>query len=87
MEKQKLILLRGFLFRVFIVGLLFALFLFFMTSAFWDKWSALVYTRFQVTPKELGEMFVGSMIYIRFYLMFIILVPAIALHWLLKSQK
>ena len=71
----------------FIVGLLFALLIFFLTFNFWDKWSFVVVSKFNVTPKELGELFVNSMLYARFYLVFVILAPAIALHWLVKSFK
>lgn len=86
MTKQNLILIRNLLFRIFIVGLLFALLLFFGTTTFWDKWSSMVYTKVEVTPKELGALFVSSMLYTRFYLIFVILVPGIALHWLIKTK-
>lgn len=87
MEKKNLILIRNLLFRIFVVGLLFALVLFFLTCTFWDRWSSMVFSNFEVTPKELGALFVSSMLYTRFYLIFVILVPAIALHGLIKTTK
>lgn len=86
MQKQNLILIRNLLLKTFLVGLLFAILIFVLTTTFWDKWSTMVFSRFAVNPKELGEMFVNSMLYIRFYLLFVILVPAIALHWTIKSK-
>lgn len=87
MQKQNLTLIRDFLFKTFIVGLLFAIFLFAMTVTFWGPWSSLIYSKFQVTEKELGELVVTSFLCLRFYLVFVILVPAIGLHWVIKSNK
>ncbi len=87
MEKQNLILLRNILLKTFLIGLVFALFIFFMTTTFFDKWSSLVLSKVFVTKEDLGKMFVNSMLYTRFYLVFVILVPAIALHWQIKSKK
>ena len=87
MEKEKLILIRNFLFKIFIVGVLFALFLFVMTVTFWGTWSSFIYSKFQLTEKELGQLVVQQFINLRFYLVFVILVPAISLHWTIKSHK
>ena len=87
MEKQKLILIRDFLLKTFVIGLAFAILLFVMTVIFWDKWSGFIYTEFQVSQKELGELFVNSFLYLRLYLIFVVLVPGIAMHWLVKSKK
>ncbi len=87
MEKQKLILIRDFLLKTFVIGLAFAILLFVMTVIFWDKWSGFIYTKFQVPQKDLGELFVNSFLYLRLYLIFVILVPGIAIHWLSRSKK
>lgn len=86
MQKQNLVLFRNLLFKIFIVGFLFAILLFFLTTTFWDKWSGMVFAKFGVASKELGEMFVNSMLYTRFYLLFVILTPCVALHWLIKTK-
>ena len=87
MEKQKLILIRDFLLKTFIVSLAFAILLFVMTATFWDKWSSFVYMKFQVPKQELGELVVNSFLHLRLYLIFVILTPGIAIHWLVKSKK
>ena len=85
MEKKKLIFLKSFLFKTFIVGILFAILLFFGTATFWDKWSSFLYMRFHVNEEELGKLVINSFLYLRFFLVFLILVPAISLHWLSKT--
>ncbi len=87
MKKQNLILIRNIFFKTFIVGLLFALFLFVMTATLWSHWAPFVFSIFQVNEKELGEIVVKSFINLRFFLIFILLVPAISLHWVIKSIK
>ena len=87
MEKQKLILIRDFFLKTFVVGLGFAILLFVMTAIFWDKWSGFLYAKFQVPQKELGVLVVDSFLHLRLYLIFVILVPGIAMHWLIKSRK
>ncbi len=87
MEKQKLILIRDFLLKTFVVGFIFAILLFVMTATFWDKWSNFVYAKFFVPKEELGHLVVDSFLHLRLYLIFVILVPGIAMHWLVKSKK
>ena len=87
MEKQKLILIRDFLLKTFVVGFGFAILLFVMTVVFWDKWSSFLYAKFLVPKDELGELVVDSFLHLRLYLVFVLLVPGIAMHWLVKSKK
>lgn len=86
MTKESLTLLRGFLFRAFIVGLLFALIVFGFTYFFWDRWSLMVCSKFLLTKEELGKLVVNSFIYTRFFLIFFLLTPAISLYWTLKKK-
>lgn len=87
MDKQTLVTVKSILFKTFLTGLAFALIIFLLTMKFWDKWSFIVSSRFLLSQKELGELFVNSMLYTRFYLIFVILVPAIAIHWHLKNTS
>ena len=86
MEKKFVIILKSFLFRTFIVGFIFALILFGLTFLFWDKWSFIVLTKFGVSRDELGKLVVNSFLHLRMFLIFVLLVPAIGLHWLGKSK-
>ena len=87
MEKQKLIFIRDFLLRTFVIGLVFAILLFVITATFWDRWSGFLYAKFQVPKDELGELVVDSFLHLRLYLIFVILVPGLAMHWLIRSKK
>ena len=86
MHKDNLVLLRNILFKTFIVGLIFAILLFVLTTTFWDLWSSIISSRFHVNDSELGKLIVSFFIHLRFFLIFIILVPAIALHWVIKTK-
>ena len=87
MKTDDLILIKTFLFKTFLTGLFFAVLIFTLTFIFWDRWSLIVISKFQVAPKDLGELFVNSMLFTRFYLIFVILAPAIALHCITKNKK
>ena len=87
MEKQKLILIRDLLLKTFVVGLAFAILLFVMTVNFWEQWSGFIYTKFQVPKSELGELLVDSFLHLRLFLVFVILAPGIALHWIITAKK
>ncbi len=87
METQKLIFIRDFLFKTFLISLLFAILLFVMTVSFWDFAKYIVFSRFQIDEKELGKMVIDSFIHLRLFLIFGLLVPAISLHWAIKAKK
>ena len=87
MEKQKLIPIRDLLLKTFVVGLILAIILFVMTFKFWDVWSTFVTSKFGVEKSLLGELVVNSFLYTRFYLLFVILAPAIGLHLAIKCPK
>ena len=86
MGKENLVLIRDFLFKTFIVALLFAIFLFVMTISFWDAGSYFIHLKFQVKEEELGKLIVSSFMGLRLFLVFGLLVPLISLHWLIKSR-
>ncbi len=85
MDKQTLTLIKRFLFKTFFVGLFFAILMFFATLYFWGPWSSLIASKFYLNSSELGELVVKNFLMIRFYLVFVFLVPAIGLHWTLKE--
>jgi len=88
MEREKIIFLRNFFFRAFIIGVAFALFYFVVTVAFWDTWEPLVLHLFKVDEKEIGRIAVLFFTEARLVVVFLFLVPALALHWsATKSRK
>ncbi len=71
MEHDKIIFFRNFLFRAFIIGVVFALFYFFITYAFWNTWVPWVSSFFKVDEKELGRMALGFFMILRIVLIFL----------------
>jgi hypothetical protein len=85
-EREKIIFLRSFFCRAFVIGLAFALFYFVLTVALWDTWKPLVLHLFKVDEKEIGRIAVLFFTEVRLVVVFLFLVPALALHWALKRR-
>jgi hypothetical protein len=56
MERDKIIFLRNFFFRAFVVGALFAIVFLVMTLALWNMWAGWVARLFVVDEKDLGRI-------------------------------
>jgi hypothetical protein len=85
MEHDKIIFLRNVFFRAFIIGIIFALFYFIVTYAFWDTWASWTTRFFKIEEKELGRLVLMFFLELRVVIVFLFLVPALALHW--SAQK
>ncbi|MEK6780763.1 MAG: hypothetical protein AABY93_03605 [Bacteroidota bacterium] len=86
METNKIIFFRNFLFRTFLISVLFAIFLAVVTFAFWDSWVALL-ANLKIEEKELTELTLTFFLHVRILLVFILLAPTLSLHWMVRSQK
>ena len=87
MEHDKIIFFRNFLFRAFIIGVAFGLFYFIVTYAFWNTWVSWVPSFFKVDEKELARLAVVFFMTLRIVLVFLFLVPALALHWMARKKQ
>jgi hypothetical protein len=88
MEIEKLIFLRNFLFKTFIVGLLFAVFYFVTTLIFWNtSLMSWIERMFKVNEAELGNLILSFFSTVRTILAFLLLTPCLALHWIIKSKN
>lgn len=87
MEVNKIIFFRNFLFRTFIIGVLFAIFLGVMTLTFWDSLVSLSQQFFKMDEKELGELMLNFFMHVRLILLFLFLAPTLALHWMVKGKQ
>jgi len=81
MEGEKIIFFRNLFFRAFVIGILFALFYFIVTYAFWDTWASRTARFFRIEEKELGRLVLMFFLQLRVVIVFFFLVPALALHW------
>ena len=86
MEHEKIIFFRNFFFRAFIIGVLFAIFYFIVTYAFWDTWASWAIHVFKVDEKALGRLVLMFFVNLRVVLVFFFLVPALAFHWMARKK-
>lgn len=87
MNREKIIFFRNLLFRIFIAGMILAVFIFVVTWAVWDQWASFLNNNFKIEEKDLGKILVNSFLNIRIFLVFMVLAPAIALHTLAGKNK
>lgn len=79
--------LRNILFRTLVITYCFTLFMQLATFALWDTWTGLTAQWFRTNVSELGPILVGFFVAIKFYAIFVLLAPALALHWTLKKKE
>jgi hypothetical protein len=84
MERDIMILLRNLFFRAFIIGVAIALFYFILTYAFWHTWASWANHMFKIGEKEFGRLVLLFFLQIRIVIVFLFLVPTLALHWMAK---
>jgi hypothetical protein len=86
METDKMIFLRGFLFKTFLVGVLFAIIVALLTFAMRGVFMPLATNVFRVEEAEVNELIFAFFLNVRLVLLFFFLVPAVALHWIIRSK-
>ena len=86
MEHNTILFVRNFLFRTFLIGLTLAILLFIVTVALRDVWLGLATSTFKLEEQEVSELMLGTFLNVRIVLLFLILAPALALHWLSKRK-
>lgn len=87
MEKDKMIFFRGFLFRTFLIGLLFAILIGIATITLRNTFMPLAASILHVGEAEVNEAILVFFLNVRLVLMFFILAPAVAMHWMILSKK
>jgi hypothetical protein len=87
MEYEKIIFFRNFFFRAFVIGLAFALFYLIATYLFWDTGVSWATHFFKIEEKEFGRLVLLFFLELRVVLVFLFLVPALALHWMARKRQ
>ena len=87
MENEKIVFFRNFLLRTLLIGVLFAILTFVLLVAFRNTWEMWVAKIFGTEEKELGKIVLNFFMNVRLVLVFLILSPAIALHWMVKKVR
>jgi len=87
MDYEKIIFFRNFFLRAFIIGVVFALFYFIVTYAFWETWASWATHVFKTDEKELGRVVLMFFVELRLVLVFLFLVPGLAFHWMARKMR
>jgi len=84
---ENLVLIRNFLFKWFVIG--FALFILNVTLyiIFKDFGAEMCMELYNVNLQDYYNISLGLFGFFKLFLLFCVLSPAIALHWLIKSNK
>lgn len=78
---------RDILLRTAVVCLVLAWLLAAMTIGLWDVWSVLTSQWFRTPADQLGPLISNWFALIKFYMIFVLLAPAIGLHWEIKRRE
>lgn len=85
--KEKLIVIRNFLYRLFIVGFVFNVLFQLLFLIMGGKGIQEASRVLELPPYYLIELLISTIIYMRIVLIYFILFPAIALHWTIARDK
>jgi hypothetical protein len=86
MNLESLRLLRNILLRSVIIGGIFALLMHIATVMGWGIWEGLAVKRYHADPVQFAAMVLSFFTAIKFFLVFILLTPALAIHWTIKKE-
>lgn len=86
MTYETLHLLRNLLLRTFVIGLVIVLLLGFATVAGWQTWTLTASEWLHADEITVTRVILEFFLSVRFFLLFIVLAPAIAIHWTLKRD-
>jgi preprotein translocase subunit SecG len=86
MDKERIILLRNFFWRAFVIALVIAILMFVATMLLWNTAAGWVNHFFEVDEKEMGRIVLAFFLDIRIVILFFFLTPALALHWMAKKR-
>lgn len=87
MNIASLIQIRNVLLRTLLISLILAYILAGLTVALWDTWSGITSQWFRTPVEELGPMISSWFALIKFYMIFVLLAPALGLHWEIKRRR
>ena len=87
MDYETLRIIRNILLRTFAIGLLIALVLGPETALGWSSWIGIAKNWLHTDADTFTLLVLQFFAAIRFYLVFIVLAPALAIHWTIKKHE
>lgn len=86
MKNETIRQFRNILLRTFAVTCILNLLMAAATFGLWDTWTVMTGQWFHTSPESLGPLMVNFFTATKFFALFVLLGPALALHWTLKSE-
>ena len=86
MSLDTLRLIRNILLRSFVIGIAFGLAYLLVTLVWWNFWATLAMSWWHADERHLRSLALHFFSGIRFYLVFVLLVPALAIQWTIRSE-
>lgn len=87
MTLDTLRLIRNILLRSVVVGLGFTILLAAAIFGGWNCWIGMATQMFHTTESALSNLVLDFFTAIRFFLVFVLLTPALAIHWTIKRER
>jgi magnesium-transporting ATPase (P-type) len=87
MTLETLRITRGILFRCLLIGALLSAVLQVITFGMMDTWNALAANVYHLDKNVVMASAINLFVLIKFFLLFVVLVPALAIHWTLKREQ
>ena len=87
MSLDSLCLLRNILLRAALISYGFVIVMAIATIALWNTWTTWTQQWYHVNPEFMGPMIVIFFAVIKFYAIFLLLVPGLAIHWTIKASE
>lgn len=86
MNTETLKQIRNILLRTTLISLLLTWFMAALTFGLWDTWTGVMSKVCHVPAAEFGPLIGNWFALIKFYFIFVLLAPALALHWEIKKS-
>jgi hypothetical protein len=86
MALDTLRLIRNILFRSLAIGVVMVLLMYIATVAGWQLWTTLVAQLFRTDEAHLIAAVLGLFTAVKFYFVFVLLVPGLAIQWTIRSE-
>jgi hypothetical protein len=86
MALETLRLIRNVLLRWFVIGVVIALVQFIATLTAWSFWVPLASAWWHTDEQHLSTLALIYFTVLRFFLVFMLLIPGLAIHWTIRSE-
>jgi len=83
---ETLRLFRNILLRWFVIGAIVGLVQFIATLAAWSFWTSLASAWWHTDEQQLRTAALNYFMVLRFFLVFMLLLPGLAIHWTIRSE-